>query len=186
MIKKIKKSIINKRGNGYILGCVIVLAFIMIFAVVAEHGRTYMTILSARDGLESIATTVATNNCDEIYPSQREGYFSAHTLNSRDQWQEDIKKDNLDKYVKEVLGVKKENNVYLKKDKHGNIDFKLSNIKLNINNPNLTPSDSEKNKKTFTVEITGDLEVHKMFTLFSDNKNVNLKIGAKVGYLPKF
>lgn len=182
----ILKSINNKKGNGLILSCVLVLVFMMIFVVISEHARTYMTTRSARDGLESIATTIATNNYDEIYQAQREGYFSANILNSKDNWEEDIDNSNMDEYLNEVLGLNKENNIYVKKDKNQKIDFQLSNIKVNINNPSLAPQETEKNKEKFTVEITGDLEINKMFSLFTDNENIKVKVGAKVGYIPKF
>ncbi|MDB8803194.1 hypothetical protein PN294_13475 [Romboutsia sp. 1001216sp1] len=181
----IKEIIKDKKGNGLILSCVVVLALSIIFFFIAEHSRTQMTISSVRDGLESVATNISTNNCDSIYQSQREGYFTSNILEN-DKWQPKIDKSNLDIFLKETLGAKKEGNIYVKKKKDGQIDFKLSDVKINITNPKLAPNNEEKNKSTFTVEVTGNLEVHKMFSVFSDTKNVNVNVGSKVGYMPKF
>lgn len=175
----------NNKGNGLIISCVIVLALAMIFFVMAEQSRTHMTVSSVRDGLESVATNISTNNSDSIYQSQREGYFSSNVLEN-DKWQPKIDKSNLDKYIKETLGAKKENNAYVKRNKEGKVDFKLSNVNVKVNNPNLAPKDAEKNKTTFNVEVTGDLEVHKMFSIFSDTKNVKVNVGSKAGYISKF
>lgn len=181
----IKNIIKDKRGNGLILSCVIVLALSIIFFFIAEHSRTEMTVSSVRDGLESVATNISTNNCDSIYQSQREGYFTSNVLEN-DKWQPKIDKSNLDKFIKETLGAKKEGSVYIKRNKEGEVDFKLSDIKVNIINPKLAPNNEEKNKSTFTVEVIGNLEVHKMFSIFSDTKNVKVNVGSKVRYMPKF
>ena len=76
----IKEIIKDKKGNGLILSCIVVLALSIIFFFIAEHSRTQMTISSVRDGLESVATNISTNNCDSIYQSQREGYFTSNIL----------------------------------------------------------------------------------------------------------
>ena len=173
----IKNIIKDKRGNGLILSCVIVLVLSIIFFFIAEHSRTEMTVSSVRDGLESVATNISTNNCDSIYQSQREGYFTSNVLEN-DKWQPKIDKSNLDKFIKETLGAKKEGSVYIKRNKEGEVDFKLSDIKVNIINPKLAPNNEEKNKSTFTVEVIGNLEVHKMFSIFSDTKNVKVNVGS--------
>lgn len=181
----IKELIKDKKGSGYILSAVIVIVLAMIFFFIAEDSRTQMTISSVRDGLESIATNISTNNEDFIYQSQREGYFTSNVLEN-DKWQPKIDKSNLDKFIKETLGASKEGNSYVKKNKEGKVDFKLSNVQVNITNPKLAPSDSEKNKSTFTVEVKGNVEVNKMFSIVSDSKNVKTCVGSKVGYMPKF
>lgn len=181
----IKDLIKDKKANGLILSCVVILALAIIFFAMSEYSRTQMTVSSVRSGLESVATNISTNNADYIYQSQREGYFSSNVL-EQDRWQPKFDKSNLSKFINETLGAKKEGNSYIKRNKEGEVDFKLSNVQVNITNPNLAPSDSEKNKSTFKVTVTGDLEVHKMFSVFSKSKNIVVKVGSTVGYTPKF
>lgn len=186
MMKVVSKSINNKDGSGMILSCILVLVLMILFLGISEQARNFMTARSARDGLESISTTIATNNFDEVYRSQREGYFSAYTLNTIDNWEEEIENSNLDNYLENILGVKKQGNVFIKEVKDGNVDFTLSNVKVNINNPNLAPSDTEKNKDEFSVEITADLEIYPMFSIFGNKEVIKVSIGAESGYIPKF
>lgn len=181
----IKEIIKDKKGNGTILAAIIVIVLAMTFFYIADYSRTQMTISSVRDGLESVATNISTNNCDSIYQSQREGYFTSNVLEN-DKWEPKIDKSNLEKFIKETLKAKKEGNVYVKRNKDGGVDFKLSDVKANVINPKLAPNDSEKNKSTFTVEVTGNVEVNKMFSIVSDSKNVKVNVGSKVGYIPKF
>ena len=175
----------NNKGSGLILSCVLVLVFAMFIFVMCEESRSQMTASGVRDGLESVATNISILNSDSIYQSQREGYFTSNVLEN-DRWQPKIDTSNLDKYMRETLGVKKENNTYVKKDRNGKVDFKLSNVKVNVINPKLAPNEKEKNKSTFTVEVKGDLEINKMFSVVSNSKNIKVNVGSKVGYMPKF
>lgn len=175
----------NNKGSGLILSCVLVLVFAMFIFVMCEESRSQMTASGVRDGLESVATNISILNSDSIYQSQREGYFTSNVLEN-DKWKPHIDIENLDKFMEENLGTKKENNVYVKRNKDGKVDFKLADVKVNVTNPNLAPNEKEKNKSTFTVEITGDLEINKMFSVVSNSKNIKVNVGSKVGYMPKF
>ena len=181
----IKTIINNKKANGYIISCVVILILSMIGLTMFEFSRNKMTTSSVRDGLESIATNICTDNADSIYPSQREGYFTSNVL-INDRWQPKIDKSNLDKFMRETLATRKEGASYVKRNNEGGIDFKLSNVNIDIINPNLAPNNYEKNKLTFRVQITADLEINKMFNIVSNSKNIKLKVGSQVGYIPKF
>ena len=186
MIKnKLIRNIKNKNGNGIIFSCILVLAFMMILAVMLEYSRTYTATENIRDMIESTVSSIATNSYEKVYPSQREGYFSTYEYNGTS-WKSNIKNIDLDKYLNEKLGVKKENGVYVKKNKSGEKEFELTDVKLNMSYPEIAPTDEEKNKDNFSVELTANVKIYKSFTSFITKDTVNVKLGAKAGYMAKF
>lgn len=188
MIKIIKDSLKDKRGNGFVWACVVLLVILIVFFGLSEDARNHMTTRGVRQGLESVATTIATNNYDEIYRSEREGYFSAYTIDDKktNKWEEKIENDKLDEYLETALGVQKKGSKYVKETPSGQVEFELTDVEVNIVNPNFAPSDKEKNKETFTVEITSDLKIYPMFKLGEGDEIIEVKVGAKSGYIPKF
>lgn len=187
MIKRIQSSLKDKSGSGYIWACVVLLVILIVFFGISEDARNHMTTRGVRQGLESVATTITTNNYDEIYRSEREGYFSAYTIDDKtDKWEEKIEKESLDDYLEETLGVQKKGSTYVKETASGKTEFILSDVEVNINNPNFAPNEGEKNKETFTVEITSNLEIHPMFKLGDGDEIIKVRVGAKSGYIPKF
>lgn len=190
MINLTRKKLTEKSGMGKILGCVIVLVLLIIFLAISEHTRNNMTARSARNGLESAATTISTNNFDEIYRCQREGYFSTYSIGEEgkdDSWTELFESDEkLDEILQNNLGVIKQGNKYIKKTLSGKTDFELSNVDVKIKNPELAPDDDSKNKQTFNVEITAKLSIYPMFKIFGNDEVIDVNIGAKSGYTPKF
>lgn len=188
MIKIIKDSLKDKRGNGFVWACVVLLVLLIVFFGLSEDARNHMTTRGVRQGLESVATTIATNNYDEIYRSEREGYFSAYTIDDKktNKWEEKIENDNLDEYLETALGVQKKGSKYVKETPSGQVEFELTDVEVNIVNPNFAPSDEDKNKETFTVEITSDLKIYPMFKLGDGDEIIEVKVGAKSGYIPKF
>lgn len=188
MIRIIKNNLKDKSGNGFVWACVVLLVIIIVLFGLSEDARNHMTARSVRQGLESVATTIATNNFDEIYRSEREGYFSAYTIDDKktNKWFEKIENDNLEDHLEVALGVQKKGNKYIKKTPSGKLEFELRNVEVNIVNPNFAPSDEDKNKETFTVEITSDLTIYPMFKLGDGSEIIKVKVGAKSGYIPKF
>ena len=186
MIKnKLIRNIKNKNGNGIIFACVLVLALGMIVTVMLEHSKTYIATKSIRDGMESAVTSIATNNCNKVYSSQREGYFTNYEYDANS-WEKSIENTNLDKYLSESLGVKKESNAYVKRNSDGEKEFEITNVKLNVTSPEIAPTDKNKNKETFNVELVGNVKIYKSFASSLSDEEINVTLGAKAGYMPKF
>lgn len=184
MILNKLKSLKNNEGNGLILGIVMILILLMTFTVVSEYLRNNIILNGVRDGLESVATNIATENYDKIYPNFRQGYSGAYQLSNIDKWQEKIDEGNIEIELNKLLGLKKEGNIYVKRfDNDNRIEYKLSNLKINIKNPTLAPQ--VKNDEKFTIEITADIELERMFNIFEVDK-LKTKLGAKVMYIPKY
>ncbi len=190
MLNKIKKSLKSNDGNGLIWGVVIVLILLIIFTSVSEYIRNNIILNGTRDALESIATDIATENYNEIYPNARQGYFASYQISNTDKWEEKIDKSNIDKQLKDLLGVEKEGkkidksnidkqlkdllgvekegNKYVKRYKsNGKVEYTLSNLKLKIDNPRIAPT-TDKNKEKFIVEITSDIELDRLYNIFYD------------------
>lgn len=184
IVEKLK----DKSGMGKILGCVILLVLLIIFLAISENTRNYMTATGCRNGLESTATSIATNNNDEIYRCQREGYFSAYTIKDTgdDTWSEKYEEGDLAKLLESNLGVKKSGSKYIKKTAYGRTDFILSDVKVKISNPGIAPSEDDKNKETFNVEITAKVKIYPMFKIFGNEKVIDINTGARTGYIAKF
>lgn len=188
MLKLISNKLNDKSGMGKILGCILLLVLLIIFLAISENTKNYMTATGCRNGLESTATSIATNNFDETYRCARNGYFAAYTIKDTgdDTWSEKYEEGDLEKLLETNLGVKKSGSKYIKKTSYGRTDFILSDVKVKISNPGIAPSEDDKNKETFNVEITAKLSIYPMFEIFGNKEVIDVNIGAKSGYTPKF
>lgn len=187
MIKFIRKSVNNKSGMGKVLACVMVLILLIIFLVVCENARNYMTVVGCRNAVESLATSIANNNYNETYRCRRNGYSGAYAIDDKkDSWSEDIEQRDIYEFLEGSLGAKKQGNSVVKNTSDGKTEFILSDIKVKVENPGFAPDKDKRNENTFIVEVTAKLEVYPMFKIFNNDDVIKMNIGSKSGYVPKY
>nr|WP_312985719.1 hypothetical protein [Clostridioides sp.] len=162
----------------------LILVLLIIFCLIAEFVRLNLITKGVRDAVKTATTAVMTQNYDETYPCLREGYGAGYKLNEKsNEWEEKIDKGNIEEQLINLLGVKKEGD-YLVKKNGSRTEYKISNIKQEIINRDITPKDVNKAEK-FKIEVSSKLEVPIAFG-FEGVKPLNVNLKVTSGYSPIF
>lgn len=135
-----------------------------------------MIIKGIRDAIETSATSVMTQNYDETYPCLREGYSAGYELNETSgEWDENIDTGDIEEHLIKLLGLKVEGNDLVKR-KGSKLEFKISNIDINIINRELSPKDVSKAEK-FKIEVKSNITIPVAFGFDEVNPlNIDLKV----------
>lgn len=182
-VKNIKRLLKEKRGNALPLACAIVMALILIFSVVSEYMRLQIIAKGVRDALQTSVVAVAAQNYGDVYNGLREGYSGGYSLSSSDVWESKLNTGDVYAYLDNLLGLEK-NDVYHVKLTGKETEYKISDMKINVINTPLAPSNTNNSPK-LQVEAYIHLEVP---LSFGWNKLPPLQINLKVksGYSAKF
>lgn len=182
-VKNIKRILKEKRGNSLPLACAIVMALILIFSVVSEYMRLQIIVKGIRDALETSVISVASQNYDDVYNGLREGYSGGYTLSSSNIWKSKLDTGDVYSYLDNLLGLEK-NGAYHIKFTSKEAEYKLSDLKINVINAPLAPSNPNSSSK-FQAQAIIHLEVPLSFGWDKlPPLQINLKV--KAGYTAKF
>lgn len=180
----IKKFIKNKDGNAMIGSLALILVLLILFCLIAEFVRLNLITKGVRDAVKTATTSVMTQNYDETYACLREGYGAGYKLDEKSNtWDEKTDEGNIEEQLINLLGVKKEGNYLIKKN-GSRIEYKISNIKQEMFNRDITPKDVNEAEK-FKMEVSSELEVPIAFG-FEGIKPLNVNLKVVSGYSPKF
>lgn len=180
---KLKMILKNKKGNGAIYACIIVLVLMLIFTVISEYLRLQMIAKGVRDALQTSIILVATQNYDDLYSGIREGYSGGYELSPNDKWKSCIDIGSVYYHLDSTLGLKN-NGVYHMKISGDEIEFKLSNLDLEIINSPLAPNNPDGERKfSATGKILLEVPLDFGWDMLPPMK---INIGVKAGYTPKF
>ncbi len=179
---RIVKILKDKSGNSMIFAAVTALAIIMMASVVFESIRLSIIVSGVRDALEKAAIQIATANYDELFNGLREGYSGAYDYTDLG-WHQKIDTDNIYSILERELGVNESKGIYIKYagDK---LEYKLSNVSLNIVNAPLAPTNKETANK-FNVEAKIHIEVPLSFG-WEVLPAIKMNLDVKAEYVPKF
>ena len=182
-IEDLKRILKGKRGNALPLACAIVMSLILIFSAVSEYMRLQIIAKGVRDALQTSVISVVTQNYDDVYNGLREGYSGGYTLASTDKWESKIDIGDVYSYLDNLLGLEKDG-AYHFKNTGKEAEYKLSELKVNIINTPLAPSNTDSLEK-FQAESYIHLEVPLSFGWDKlPPLQINLKV--KAGYTSKF
>ena len=182
---KVKRLLKEKKGNALPLACAIVMSLILIFSAASEYMRFQIIAKGVRDALQTAVISVATENYDNLYNGLREGYSGGYYLSDSNQWQSQLDTGDVYAELDSLLGLETEG-IYHIKTTGGEMEFRLSNLSVNLKNNPFAPSKSNiENVQRFKAEAFIILEVP---LSFGWNKLPPLKINLKVlaGYTSKF
>lgn len=171
------KLIRNRDGNAAIIACVVILVLFLVFSLVSEYLRLQLITKGVRDATQSAVISVATQNYDDVYNGLREGYSGGYTLDQHDVWVKRVDSGAVLSNLSEVLGL-----IGGSKYTNGYLEYAISNINIDVKNPDLAPSG---NIKRFESSITIDLLVPLSFG-WGHLEPLKLKLKVDAGYTPKF
>ncbi|HBG5350059.1 TPA: hypothetical protein KQG32_003000 [Clostridioides difficile] len=179
------KSILKKEdGNATaIVICIIFVVIMILFCICAEYLRLALITKGVRDAFEKSIIAIATENYDEAYPSLREGYGAAYQLDKDDKWKENIDKGNIENKLKESLKLTEKDSEFIKYN-DSKIEYVLSDLKIDIVNRPLAPSDISKAKK-YTIKGSINLRIPPSFG-FTKADTMKVNLDSTTGYTPLF
>jgi len=182
-IKALKGLLKEKRGNAMPLACAIVMSLIIIFSAVSEYMRLQIIAKGVRDALQTSIISVATENYDDVYNGLREGYSGGYTLSPLNRWESRIDTGDVYNYLDNLLGLEKHGAYHIKLAGK-EVEYKLSELKVNIVNTPLAPSNTD-NLQKFQSEAYIHLEVPLSFG-WDKLPPLEIDLKVKAGYTQKF
>lgn len=182
-IEIIKERVLkNKKGNGVIYACIIVLLLMLLFSTLSEYLRLQMIAKGVRNALQTSIISVATQNYDDIYNGIREGYSGGYKLNNS-RWEKSIDIGNVYYHLDNTLGLRNDGSHHIKIS-NGKTEFSLSNLNIKIINSPLAPT-KYNTQNNFKAEGKILLEVPLGFGWgMLPPMKINLKVTS--GYISKF
>lgn len=181
-MNNIKCIIKEKKGSSFPLTVAIALVIVIIMCGISEYMRLMIIASGVRDAVQSSVIATANDNYDNVYNGVREGYSGGYAL-SDSTWEGSLDYGDIYSRLNRSLGLQKSGGVHIKYAGE-TIEFKLSNLSVDIINAPFAPSNPDGMQK-FLADATITLEV----PVFFGGKSllpmrINLKV--KAGYTPKF
>lgn len=150
-----KNKLKNKQGSVLIYAVVITLSMLLIVSAVAEYLRLKTITSHIEDTLQSSVISTSVKNYENIFSSNREGYVSGNLYNDYHEiWEEVVDEGDIYEIMSETLGLERDAGHYVKLSS-GQIEYKLSNLKVNIKSPPLMSGVENK----FIAESAIDFEM---------------------------
>lgn len=179
---KMRKKLIEKKGNGYPYAIAITLCMIFIFIGISEYVRLMIIAQGVRDAVQSSVISVNVGNYDEVYDGIREGYSGSYRLNGGG-WTAAFDRGDVYQRLDRLLGLTVAGTAHIHRAS-GEEEYRIYGLSLSNQNAPLAPSDPDASQK-FTTDVTLTLEVPVRFgTSIMPNMKIDMKV--KAGYIPKF
>ncbi|MCL2253580.1 MAG: hypothetical protein FWC09_03975 [Lachnospiraceae bacterium] len=183
MMKRVKKILKSKKAMSYPLGIAIALSIVIISCGAFEYLRLMIIVQGVRDSVQSAIISVSTGNYSEVYQSLREGYSGGY-VNEGSGFGEQLNTGNVYSRLSTLLGLKRDGAYYIKYANDDVMEYRISQLKIDIKNAPFTPSDPSSSQK-FSAEATIFLEVPLSFG-WSNLPPMQIKLNCKAGWIPKF
>jgi len=145
----------NNKGSSYVYTIVIVLIVCIFINFLMQFYTLWVSANNIKNATENAIISVALDNYDEMYSSEREGYTGAYKKESGS-WKVNISNGDVYSKLKSGLNLKKDGNAYIKYSGDSQT-FKLSNLDVNATAAIFRSSGSTTN--LFNAKATIDLEM---------------------------
>jgi len=180
---KIKKVLRCKKAMSYPLVIAIALAIVIISCAAFEYMRLMLIAQGVRDGVQSAIISVSTGNYSDVYASIREGYSGGY-VNDGSGFNEQINTGDVMARLDSLLGLKREGSHHVKYVDGDVMEYRVSNLTVNVINAPLAPTDRDAAQK-FLAEATIYLEVPLSFG-WSGLPPMRITLNVKSGWTPRF
>lgn len=172
----------SKGGSSFPLVVAVTLALVLVFCGISESIRLMLVAQGVRDAVQSAVISTINDNYDNVYHSVREGYSGAYQPSATD-FQESLDYGDIYSRLDQILGLRQENGYHVKYA-GDDVEFRLSNLSVSLDNMPLAPA-SPDNSKGLLADAVIRLEVPLSFGGKSlPPMTINLRVKAK--YMPIF
>ena len=181
-VGKIKKILLNNKGNGFPLAVAITLCLVMIFAGISEYFRLVIVAQGVRDALQDAVISTVNDNYDDVYHGVREGYSGGYQPMAHD-FEESIDYGDIYGKMDMILGLNQSGGYHIKTTSEGKTEFKIWSLNVDIRNASLAGGDQKGQR--FKIDSSIMLEVPISFggKLLP---SMRIKVKNSAGYTPKF
>lgn len=172
----------NRKGSSFPLVIAVALVLVIIFCGISEYIRLMIIAQGVRDAVQSSVISVVSDGYDDVYHGVREGYSGAYQPIDGD-FEESLDYGDIYGRLDDLLGLRYEGDYHIKYAGEV-VEFRLSNLSVDINNMPLAPG-SPDNANGFLADAAILLEVPVYWggkTLLP--MRINLRVQAK--YMPLF
>ena len=181
-MKKLKGILFNNKGSGFPLAVAITLCLVMIFSGVSEYFRLMIIAQGVRNALQDAVITTVNDNYDNVYHGVREGYSGGYQPIASN-FQESIDYGDIYNQLDEILGLEQSGGEHIKVDSEGDIQMKIYDLTVNIENAPLASGDTAGQR--FEINSTIVLEVPVSFA-GKVLPTMQIRVKTSAGYTPKF
>jgi len=181
-MNRIKCIIKEKTGSSFPLAIAVTLGLVIIFCGISEYMRLMVIASGVRDAVQSAIIAAVNDNYDEVYNCVREGYSGGYVL-SGVIWEDRLDYSDIYDRLDRTLGLHDKNGEHIRYVEN-QIEFKLSNLSVDIINTPFAPAKSD-GMQEFNANAAIVLEVPVSFGgKLLPPMRINLAVSA--GYMPKF
>lgn len=171
-----------KKGTSFPLVVAITLAIVLIFCGITESIRLMIIAQGVRDAVQSAVVSTINDNYDNVYHGVREGYSGAYQPNASE-FEGSLSYGDMYGRLDQLLGLRRENGYHVKYAGE-DMEFRLSNLSVDLDNMPLAPA-SPDNSKGLLADAVIRLEVPVSFGGESlPPMTINLRVKAR--YMPIF
>ena len=181
-MKKIYGIIRDKRGSSFPLVVAAVLAVIIIMCGISEYIRLLIISQGVRDAVQSAVISTVNDNYDDVYHCIREGYSGGY-LPDDAAWTDSIDYGDIYSRLDQTLGLRMENGCHVKYSGK-NVEYRLSGLSVDINNPLIAPYEAN-SRKSFLADAEIKLEVPVSFA-GKALPPLQIKLKVQARYIPLF
>lgn len=172
----------SKRGSSFPVVVAVTLALVIVFCGISEYIRLMIIAQGVRDAVQSAVISTINDNYDDVYHGVREGYSGAYRPSAVD-FEESLDYGDIYSRLDQLLGLRQENGYHVKYA-GDEMEFRLSDLSVDIDNMSLAPA-SPDNSKGLLADAVIRLEVPVSFGGKSlPPMVINLRVKAK--YMPIF
>jgi len=172
----------EKGGSSFPLIVAVALALAIIMCGISEYMRLMIIASGVRDAVQSAVIAAANDNYDDVYNGVREGYSGGYALEGSS-WKACLDHSDIYDRLDNTIGLQKNGDVHARYTGE-KVEFKLSNLSVDIINSPFAPSNPVGTQK-FLADAAIILEVPVAFGgKLLPPMRINLKVRA--GYIPRF
>lgn len=171
----------RKRANATITSVVICLAITFIMCVAFEYIQMLIISNGIKNAIQSAVVSSVVANYDEAYSQLREGY-SGDFVYSDKGFKETIDTENVMGKLDETLGLTTEGDKHIKYKGDNEMEFSLSNFKIQFENTKFAQGNASKN---LTATVYTDVEMPLRFG-GRDISPIKYTLKVMAEYMPKF
>lgn len=180
MIRKWKRILNDSSGDGFPLTVAVTLGLMMLLLVIIQYARLMITASGVQDAMQEAVISTINDNYADVYHAAREGYAAGYQPYDGG-FVESLQYGNIYGRLDSLLGLQQDGVYHVRVSESGNVEYRISNLQIQINNNGLASGATSSFEATAIV----DLEVPIQF-IQNILPAMKIRVRTKAAYTPKF
>lgn len=180
MKKKWNKILLDSSGDGFPLSAAVALGLMMLLLIIIQYARLMITVSGIQDAMQEAVISTINDNYVDVYHAAREGYAAGYQPYDGS-FEESVQYGNIYGRLDSLLGLQTDGDYHVKVSESGNIEYRISNLQVQIQNGGLASGDTSSFEATAII----DLEVPIQFIQYI-LPDMKIRVRTKAAYTPKF